>query len=249
MFCMERSSESSSLVEEDVLRSVKLRHVLSKRCRNELLDGGDAVGRGRAGLLLDDLVDELTGVLIHVLDWHELLVEDDVASDGWGLDADDVADVFEDAEAEGKVLPEESGLQVELDELVTCWNLLQILSFNWNHWEGDNSVSLVRVEHGLETRLISDLASVHRANSVFEWHDLVQIDKRVFGENGLLDCLDFVVKSLDLVGTSLVQAFVQQRHVLLFEDSGALIGEFLEESCDSSRMDDLVAGAQSQVQE
>lgn len=176
-------------------------------------------------------------------------MENDVASDDGSLDAHDVTDIFEDDEAVRQVFPEESRVQVELDQFLAGWNRLQVLALEREHRERNMLVAVVRIEYRLQIGPITYLTIVHRANPVLHRHHLVKVDLGVSLEDSLLNRLDLVVECLDLICAALVEGLVQKRNILLLENLAALLRIFFEEAGDSSRMNDLVAWAEGQVQE
>ena len=93
------------------------------------------------------------------------------------------------------------------------------------------------------------MTSVHLANSFFKRHDLFQINLRKSFEDSSFDGLDFIIESLDFFSTGFVEVLVEQRNVLLFELSKALLRLVLKEASDASWMNDLVTWTQREVHE
>lgn len=137
---------------------------------------------------------------------------------------------------------------VKLDEDIGFWKVF-VLTLKWDHWEWDSLVTLVGVEDSLEGFWVSNLILVHFHNSLANWKNMIQLDLRESLEDSSLDVLDFGIKSLDLIGTSLVKSFVEKRNILELENLVALVWELLKETGDSTWMDDLVTWAESQVKE
>ena len=110
-------------------------------------------------------------------------------------------------------------------------------------------VAGVGVENGFKGGAVADLAIIHRTNPLFHRHYLVKIDLRVSCEDCYFYRLDLVVESLDFIGAPMVQVLVKKWNVLLFEHLAALFRVFFEEARNPTRMNDLIAGAKSQVKE
>lgn len=176
-------------------------------------------------------------------------MENYISSNHWSLDTHDVSNVLQDYETVWQIFPEKSCVEVQLYILLASWNISQILSFNWHHWEWYSRVPDVGVEDCLEVGWISNLTLVHGANSLCHWHALVQINIWEFCNDGLFQSLNFIIESLNFISTLLIKTFIQEWHVFLLEDGGALIWLIFKETCHSSWMNDLIAWAQSQIQE
>lgn len=177
------------------------------------------------------------------------LVENDVSGDVWSVYPHYVSDIFQNGETVRKVLPEETSVEVEFNQYVTRSSVLEILAFNWDHWEWYSTISLVRVEDSLQARFVADLPIVHGQNTIFHRHNLVKVYLWVLIYNGFFDFLDLVIKTLDFVCASLIKAFVQKRDIFGLEHLVALLWELVKEPCDSSWVDDLITWAESQIQE
>ena len=129
----------------------------AERRLNELFGCCNSVGRWRASLL-DCSRQELAASLVDVLDGHEFLVPDDLLGAVGCLDAEYAANVFQDAEAVGNVLPEEPGIGIQNHSI----RLGRILR---KHRELDPAVADVCVEDAFQAAFITDLTIVHGANA------------------------------------------------------------------------------------
>lgn len=226
-----------SLLEEDVAGLAMRLH--AQAGRDETLGCGDAVAGGRTSIL-EGVGQELTSLLINVLDRHKLLMEDDllVAVGSWH--AANATDILQDHQTEGHILPEEASLQVQ-------HNLAGVSRISWHHGEGHTAVAEVGVENALEAGLVSDLSLVHGANALSNGQHLGQLQ---FGEpahQALLDRLDLIVKELDLSGRRIIQILVELGHLASLE--GRFTVPVLEEAVDTTWVNDLVRRAQGHVQE
>eukprot|EP00355_Strombidium_rassoulzadegani_P007241 CAMPEP_0168613606 /NCGR_PEP_ID=MMETSP0449_2-20121227/3538_1 /TAXON_ID=1082188 /ORGANISM="Strombidium rassoulzadegani, Strain ras09" /LENGTH=259 /DNA_ID=CAMNT_0008654245 /DNA_START=163 /DNA_END=943 /DNA_ORIENTATION=- len=192
---------------------------------------------------------ELACSLVNILHWHVSLVENNVSSDVGRLHSHDFTDVLQDHQAVRKVLPEKSCIDIKSNQLLPGRNLAQVLSLDRDHGEGDSTVAYVGVEHGLEVGLVRDLPLVHRADPLLDGKHLHQVQVREAVAQCPLDILDLAVEQLDLKGTLVVQVLVEEGHILLPDDLVTLLGELAKEADDSSGVDDLVAGAEGEVQE
>lgn len=76
-------------------------------------------------------------------------MENDVACDHGSFHTNDVADVFQNDETVGQVLPEESRIQVKFDHFFARRNILQVLALDGDHRERNMLVPGIGVEHRL----------------------------------------------------------------------------------------------------
>ena len=125
----------------------------NSRCLNKIFDSINSISRWCSSLL-NHLWNEFSAFLVNVLDWHELLVEQDVLSYSWCLDTHDSSDVFQDDETIWEVFPKEPSVQIELDLHVLWTHALGILAWHGDHWEWNPAVSHVSVEDSLERGLV-----------------------------------------------------------------------------------------------
>jgi hypothetical protein len=148
------------------------------------------------------VVQELAGLLIDILDWHKFLVEDYLLVDVRGLHVHQLSDIFQDYQAEGDVLPKETGIQIQGD-------LLAIGAFDGKHGERHAAVADVGVEYSLEGGSVTNLSLVHRADALLHGHNLVEVQLGVTFQQGLFYGLDLVVEILDLISRLLIESFIE----------------------------------------
>ena len=123
---------------------------------DQLLRGRNAICT-RSSRLFQHSLDEVTGRLVDVLNWHELLVPHDLLCTVGCGNAQDVADILKDAQAIGNVFPEKARVFVKDDAV---W-YVRVLG---NHGELHSGVAQVRVENSLQAARVSDLSLIHRAD-------------------------------------------------------------------------------------
>jgi len=104
----------------------------------------------RSTTLHDSFINQLISCLINVLDSHVLLMEDNILGDCWGLNANDVSNTLKDNKTKRHILKEESMVEVKVNIFITSWDVCQVLSFDWDHREGDYSVTLISVEYSFK---------------------------------------------------------------------------------------------------
>lgn len=131
-------------------------------------------------------------------------MEDKRSGDVGCGDSKDVSDVLQNAQAVGHIFPEKSSGEVELNELLTRGNLREVLAFHRNHRERNTRVADVGVEYSFEASFVRNLALVHRADAVFNWHNLRKVQLRESSEELFLHGLDLLVEDVDFVSTCLV---------------------------------------------
>ena len=172
MQCSWASSKSSSWLEKYIF----LNHTLwltwaSYRSFHKLIKRGNSVSVGSSTVLKDFSI-ELTCFLIHIFDWHELLVEKECSCDVGSLESAKFSNIFQNAKTIRDVFPEKSCIKIQLNHLFSSWNTLKILSRNWKHWERNVFVTLVGLEHCVESWFVTYLSFIHGANSFSHWHHL-----------------------------------------------------------------------------
>ena len=114
----------------------------------------------------------------------------------WRFDTNYSTNVFQNDKAKGHVLPEESGIFVQDNSVWLFWI--------WgNHWEYYSRVPNVRIENPLERRLVTDLAIIHRTNSIFDWKNLRKLKLWEIAKESFFDGLDLVVQELYLMSSFL----------------------------------------------
>ena len=84
------------------------------------------------------------------------------------LDSDQLSDVLKDAQTEGHVLPEETGVKIQS-------NFFAISPLDRNHGEGHPAVADVGVENALEGGSVADLALIHAADALTHGHHLAEV--------------------------------------------------------------------------
>jgi len=184
-----KCSKICSLIEENIgFTSVAKTHGSS----NKLLRCFDSVGR-RSTSFLNHALNELTCGLVNILNWHELLMEDNVSGNKWGWHSHDIANIFEDTETIWQIFPEESCVRIQLNHFFSSWDLGQILALDRKHWERNSGISKIGIENGLKICWISNLSLIHGANSLSHWNALIQVDGWEFGDNSFFQCLNFIV--------------------------------------------------------
>ena len=147
------------------------------------------------------------------------------------LDAQNTPNVFQDAEAVGDIFPEKSRVCVQHYAVRLRWVFR-------NHGELNPTVADIGVKDSLEAALVADLTLVHGADSLRDWQDLGQFQSGETRQKSRFDCLDFVIKKLDLVCALLSQIFVQKRHFTGFER--LLPIPILKVSVDTAWVNDLI---------
>jgi hypothetical protein len=113
-----------------------------------------------------------------------------------------LSDILEDAQTEGDVFPEETGVKIQS-------YLLSVSALDWYHGEGDSAVSDVGVKHSLQARGVTDLALVHAANAILDGHYLAQVQVGVPLQESGLGSLDFIIEDLNLICAHLIEAFIE----------------------------------------
>ena len=110
-------------------------------------------------------------------------------------------------------------------------------------------VTNICVEHCFQVGWIANLPVVHRTNSFFHRHHLIEIDFRMSLKNCFLDRLNLIIQRLNFISTSLIQILVKEWHIFFLEHFAALLWIFFKETCDTTWVNDLVAWTKCQVQE
>ena len=200
----------------------------------------DSVARGAASLG-HRRGNEITGVRVNKLDWHELLMPDNLLGHVGAFDAHNSADVLQDAETVWDIFPEESSIQVE-------HHFGRVFRILGHHWERHACVAQVGVENPLEVRFVGDLTLVHSADTLLDGDNLrqTQLITKLLDQSGF-DCLDLLIEPRDFLCGAIVKILIKFGHLGCFE--GGLSIPVLEEVVDSAGVDDLVGGDESQVQE
>lgn len=151
-----------------------------------------------------------------------------------------MSDILEDAQTEGDIFPEETGVKIQSD-------LLSVGALDWYHGEWNPAVAYVGVKDSLQARGVTDLALIHAAYAILDGHHLAEVQVRVPLQESGLGCLDLIIEDLNLICAHLVEAFVEQGHILRVEGSFSV--PIFEKAVNSAWMDDLVARAQSETEE
>ena len=112
-----------------------------------------------------------------------------------------MSDILEDAQTEGDIFPEETGVQIQSD-------LLSVGAFNGHHGERDSAVADVGVKHPLQARGVADLPLIHAAYAILDGHHLAEIQVGVSLQESSLGCLDLLIEDLYLICADLVKPLI-----------------------------------------
>lgn len=216
---------------------------------DQLVQGFDAISWRSSSGLQENLLVELASLFIYIFDWHVLLMEDDMLSNLWCFYAYHVSNILQYDQTVWNVLPEESRVYVQLYLNIFLFGLLQVLAFNWQHWEWHSWISDVGIEYSLERWGITDLSIVHSFDPLWNWHNLVQVYIWAPLEDGLFDSLNFIIKTLNLICWHLIESLIQKWNIFELQHFVSLLWEFTEEASDSSWVNDLITWAQNEVHE
>ena len=212
---------------------------MGEGCGDQLLGSGDPVGTWGTGLS-QGRANELTCLLVNVLNRHELLMPHDLLGAVWRVHSENTANVFENAEAVRDIFPEEARVFVQ-DDTVGHSGVFR------NHRESDSAIANVRVEDALERGRIADLALVHGADTLRDGQDLGEVQVWETFQQSCLDSLDLVIEQLDLTSTLYSEIFVEQGHLRGFKS--ALSVPVLEVGVDAAWVNDLIRRGKRQVEE
>jgi len=127
-------------LEEHVL--VHVLRLLGHAGSDKLFRGGNSIS-GRSASLGESLRDEVSSSRIHIVDGHELLVEDNLLRHVGSSYSANAPNVLKNDKAERNVFPEKARVFVE-DDLRGVFGVLG------DHREGDSRVPKVSVEDAFE---------------------------------------------------------------------------------------------------
>jgi len=127
-------------LEEHVL--VHVLRLLGHAGSDKLFRGGNSIS-GRSASLGESLRDEVSSSRIHIVDGHELLVEDNLLRHVGSSYSTNAPNVLKNDKAERNVFPEKARVFVE-DDLRGVFGVLG------DHREGDSRVPKVSVEDAFE---------------------------------------------------------------------------------------------------